>query len=78
MTLFRSDSVRRDDTAQTLLQRLGVLDPAALTLLRNAPQARQLFEGRTGKLVTVETNDRQALQRLSARWLPDDGRVFQR
>ena len=78
LTLFRSDTVRRDDTAQTLLQRLGVLDPAALTLLRNDPQARQLFEGRTGKLVTVETNDRQALQRLSARWLPDDGRVFQR
>jgi murein DD-endopeptidase MepM/ murein hydrolase activator NlpD len=78
LKLYRSDITRRDDTPQSLLQRLGVLDAVALALLRNDPQARQLFEGRSGKLVTVETNDQQALQRLSARWLPDDGRVFQR
>lgn len=78
MTLFRSDTIRRDDTAQSLLQRLGVQDPAALAFLRNDPQARQLFTGRSGKLVTVETNDQQQLQRLSARWLPDDERSFNR
>lgn len=78
MTLFRSDTIRRDDTAQSLLQRLGVRDPAALAFLRNDPQARQLFTGRTGKLITVETNDQQQLQRLSARWLPDDERSFNR
>lgn len=78
LSLFRSDAVRRDDTAQSLLQRLGVADPQALTSLRNDPEARQLFEGRSGKLVTVETDDRQQLVRLSARWLPDDGRVFRR
>jgi murein DD-endopeptidase MepM/ murein hydrolase activator NlpD len=78
LTLYRSDTVRRDDTAQSLLQRLDVRDPAAVALLQSDPQARQLFEGRIGKLVTVETNDQQALHRLSARWMPDDGRVFQR
>ncbi|UJW83854.1 peptidoglycan DD-metalloendopeptidase family protein [Hydrogenophaga sp. SL48] len=78
LTLYRSDTVRRDDTAQSLLQRLDVRDPAAVALLQSDPQARQLFEGRIGKLVTVETNDQQALHRLSARWVPDDGRVFQR
>jgi len=78
MTLFRSDTIRRDDTAQSLLQRLGVRDPAALAFLRNDVRARQLFTGRAGKLVTVETNDRQQLQRLSARWLPDDERNFSR
>lgn len=76
--LYRSDAVRRDDTAQSLLQRLGVLDTAASEFLRNDPTARQLFGGRAGKLVTVETNDHQELLRLSARWLPDDEQVFHR
>jgi murein DD-endopeptidase MepM/ murein hydrolase activator NlpD len=78
MTLYRSDTIRRDDTAQSLLQRLGVRDPEALNQLRNDSVARQLFEGRTGKLVTVETNEQQQLLRLKARWLSDDSRVFQR
>lgn len=78
MTLYRSDTIRRDDTPQSLLQRLGVRDPEALSLLRNDGMARQLFEGRSGKLVTVETNEQQRLLRLKARWLPDDSRVFQR
>lgn len=78
MTLYRSDTIRRDDTAQSLLQRLGVRDPQALSLLRNDSNARQLFEGRTGKLVTVETDEQQQLLRLKARWLPDDSRVFHR
>jgi murein DD-endopeptidase MepM/ murein hydrolase activator NlpD len=78
MTLYRSDTIRRDDTAQSLLQRLGVRDPEALSLLRTDGVARQLFEGRVGKLVTVETNEQQQLLRLKARWLPDDSRAFQR
>lgn len=78
MTLFRSDTIRRDDTPQSLLQRLGVRDPAALAFLRSDATARQLFTGRTGKLVTVETTDQHQLQRLSARWLPDDERNFNR
>lgn len=78
LTLYRSDAIRRDDTPQTLLQRLGVLDPEALGLLRNDELARSLFEGRGGKLVSVETNAQQQLLKLSVRWLPDDGRVFQR
>lgn len=77
-TLYRSDTVRRDDTPQSLLQRLGVDDPAALAFLRTDPTARQLFGGRAGKLVTAETTDRNSLVRLSARWLPDDERFFTR
>ena len=78
MTLFRSDTIRRDDTPQSLLQRLGVRDPAALAFLRTDPEARQLFSGRSGKLVTVETTDLHRLLRLTARWLPDDERSFNR
>lgn len=77
--LFRSDTTRRDDNAQSLLVRLGVSDSAAVAFLRNDPTARGLFSGRAGKLVTVETTDRNEIIRLSARWLskPDD-RQFQR
>jgi murein DD-endopeptidase MepM/ murein hydrolase activator NlpD len=77
--LFRSDVTRRDDSAQSLLQRLGVSDSAAAAFLRSDPRARELLTGRPGKLVTVETTDRNEIIRLSARWLskPDD-RQFQR
>lgn len=78
LTLYRSEVLRRDDTPQSLLERLGVQDPDALGLLRSDATARQLFEGRSGKLVTVETSADQRLLRLSARWLPDDGRQYQR
>lgn len=78
LTLFRSDTVRRDDTAQSLLQRLGVSDAAAQNFLRTDPVAKQLFSGRISKLVSVETTDRGALLRLTARWLPDDSRQFNR
>ena len=78
MTLYRSDTLRRDDTPQSLLQRLGVRDTEAQALLRNDPAVRQLFEGRSGKLVNVEADAQQQLLRLTARWLPDDGSVFHR
>ncbi|WP_372656913.1 peptidoglycan DD-metalloendopeptidase family protein [Hydrogenophaga sp.] len=78
LTLFSSDTVRRDDTAQSLLQRLGVRDSKAMDFVRKNDLARQLFSGRSGKLVTVETNDRFELQRLSARWLNKDEQGFSR
>lgn len=78
LNLFRSDVVRRDDTAQSLLQRLGVRDGEALAFLRDDALARQLFGGRGGKHVTVESDGQQRLLRLTARWLPDDERSFNR
>lgn len=77
LVLFRSETTRRDDTAQSLLQRLGVLDPQAQAFLRSDPVARQLL-GRTGRLVSVEATDRQELVRLTARWLSADDRSFTR
>lgn len=78
LTLFRSDTVRRDDTALSLLKRLGVSDSAAEAFLRSDAQARQLFSGRTGKLVTVEATDRGQMLRLVARWVPEEGTRFNR
>ncbi len=70
LVLFRSETTRRDDTAQSLLQRLGVVDPQAQAFLRSDPTARQLLaSGRFGRPVSVETTDRQTLLRLTSRWL---------
>jgi len=76
--LFRSDLTRRDDSMQSLLQRLGVRDGAAASFLRQDRIARVLLTGTAGKLVAVETDDRQRLQRLTARWAADDERQFSR
>ena len=77
--LFRTDSTRRSDSAQSLLQRLDVADTAATSFLRQDALAAELLKGRAGKQVTVETDDAQHLLRLTARWLPsEDSPTFQR
>ena len=79
LTLYRSDTVRRDDTAASLLRRLGVRDVIAQDHVRNDDGMRQLLGGRSsGKLVTAETNERGQLLKLTARWLPDDDRQYLR
>ncbi|TDQ43251.1 M23 family metallopeptidase [Tepidicella xavieri] len=70
--LFRSDVTRRDDTVQSLLQRLGVNDAQAQQFLRRDTTAAELLRGRAGKLVRAETNDDQQLVRLTARWIAND------
>ena len=77
-TLFRTDTVRRDDSFQSLLKRLGVQDTDAQAFLSKNAEASRLFSGRSGKNVTVETTDRGQLLKLTARWLPDDERLFER
>ena len=58
--LFRSDTTRRDDTTQSLLQRLGVVDTEAQDFLRNDATARAAVRrAAAGSLVSVETNDRR-------------------
>ena len=77
LTLFRSDTTRTSDTASTLLRRLGVNDPAAAAFLHADTTARLLI-GRNGRSVMVETTDTNALQKLSARWSPEDDGQFKR
>jgi len=78
MVLYRTDVTRSSDTPGTLLARLGVRDPAAAKALGQDSQARALFTGRAAKLVQAETDAHGRLQRLHARWLPNDERVFHR
>ncbi len=76
--LFRSELTRPSDTADTLLSRLGVNDPAAAAFLRSDALARQVLLGRGGRSVTTETSDNSSLLKLSARWSAENDGNFKR
>jgi murein DD-endopeptidase MepM/ murein hydrolase activator NlpD len=70
--LFRSETIRSTDTAETLLTRLNISDPAAAAFLRSDAKVRQNLLGKAGRNVQVEAGDDQSLQSLTARWANDD------
>jgi len=76
--LYRSDTMRSTDTAESLLKRLGIADPAATAFLRSDNLVRQQLLGRAGRSVSAETTDDHRLTRLTARWAPDEGDQFHR
>ncbi|MBA4004505.1 MAG: peptidase M23, partial [Delftia sp.] len=78
MSLYRSEYTRGSDTAETLLQRLGVADPAAAAFMRGNDQVRQHVLGRAGRLVTAETTPDHQLSQLTVRWAPDEDGSFRR
>jgi murein DD-endopeptidase MepM/ murein hydrolase activator NlpD len=78
LNLFRSDTTRSTDTAEALLKRLGVFDSAASAFLRGDSAAQQNLLGRAGRNVTVEASQDNALQKLTARWSPNDDGMFKR
>ena len=79
LTLFRTTTTRSNDTAETLLKRLGLFDSAAAAYLRSNKDLHQSLLGRTGRLVSVETNGDRGLQKLTARWVNKDAdNTFQR
>lgn len=77
-TLFRSETTRSSDTAETLLRRLGIDDFAAAAFLRTDAHFRANLLGRAGRNVTAETTQSHGLLKLSARWAPDDDGTFRR
>jgi murein DD-endopeptidase MepM/ murein hydrolase activator NlpD len=70
--LFRSETIRSTDSAETLLGRLNISDPAAAAFLRSDAKVRQHLLGKAGRNVQVEAGDDQSLQSLTARWANDD------
>ncbi|MFO1326991.1 MAG: peptidoglycan DD-metalloendopeptidase family protein [Rubrivivax sp.] len=68
LQLRRSTITRGTDSADTLLQRLGVADAGAAAFLRQDPTARRLLQGRGGKLVQVRTDENGRLTELVARY----------
>jgi murein DD-endopeptidase MepM/ murein hydrolase activator NlpD len=68
LQLSRSDITRSSDTADSLLKRMGVSDVAAANYLRTDPTARQLLDGRAGKMVQVRADQSGRLIELIARF----------
>ncbi len=73
--LTRSDSSRESDTADTLLRRLGISDPAAAAFIRTDPAARALVGGRGGKMVQARATADGSLVELIARYAASDSRA---
>lgn len=78
LRLYRSDLTRSTDTAETLLKRMGVVDPAAAAFLRSDRLTQQTLMGRSGRNVTLEAGANNELVKLTARWSPDDDGMFKR
>jgi len=76
--LYRSDVSRANDTADTLLRRLGVDDPSAADFLRRDALTHRHLLGRTGRQLSAEASERNTLLKLVARWSPDDDGSFKR
>ena len=75
LQLYRTDLTRSSDTADSLLKRLNVSDAAAALFMRTDPTARKVLEGRSGKMVQVQTDETGALTDLVARYAADPDRL---
>ena len=78
LNLYRSDATRASESVEALLARLGIDDAAAAQFLRREPTFRRQMLGRSGRSISVESNERRELVKLTARWVPDAGGSFNR
>ncbi len=79
LRLYRSDTTRGNDTAESLFQRLGISDPAAAEFIRKNPLSRTQLLSKSGRQVRAETDADNRLTELTARWITDErSEQFQR
>ena len=71
LKLLRSDTTRASDSPESLLRRLGVVDPDAARFMRTHPLVRDALS-RAGRSVSAETTDQQQLTQLTVRWLRNE------
>ncbi len=76
--LYRSDATRSNDTADSLLRRLGVFDAAAAQFIKSDALARQTLLSRPGRGMSAEVDANNALIKLTARFTSDESASFQR
>lgn len=78
-SLYRTEYTRSSDSADSLLQRLGIADPAAAEFLRSDDVVRKNLLGRSGRMVSAEASNDHQLIGLTARWVQDESSgYFQR
>ena len=76
--LYRADTSRSSDSADSLLARLNVSDAQAADFMRSNALVRSHLLGRAGRLIRAEMDDDNRLLRLTARWATDSSVSFQR
>ena len=76
--LYRADTSRSSDSADSLLARLNVSDAQAADFMRANAMVRSNLLGRAGRLIRAEMDDDNRLLRLTARWATDSSVSFQR
>ncbi len=76
VSLYRSETTRSGDTVDSLLKRLGIVDAVAAAFLREDAVARELFVGRSGKMIQARTDGSGRLEQLIARYAPDDSNLL--
>jgi murein DD-endopeptidase MepM/ murein hydrolase activator NlpD len=75
INLTRTDTTRTSDTPESLLRRLGMVDPQAADYLRKNPLAKQALK-QSGRSVAAEADTQQLLRQLSVRWLNKETDTF--
>jgi murein DD-endopeptidase MepM/ murein hydrolase activator NlpD len=78
VVLYQTDRVKRTDTVDTFLHRMGVNDDVASEFLRLQPVAKTLFGNPQAPWLTVAATDQGELRQLTARWINSDGQTFTR
>lgn len=78
LRLYRTDTSRAADTAESLLSRLGVVDKTAADFMRSNPLVRDSLLGKNARLLQAEVDDDNHLLKLTARWATDSNDTFQR
>jgi len=76
--LYRTDTSRATDTAESLLARLGMSDKAAADFMRSNPLVRESLLGKNARLLNAEVDDDNHLLKLTARWATESNDTFQR
>ncbi len=78
LRLYRSELTRSTDTPETLFKRMGIFDPQAAAFLRSDRTVQTQVFGKSGRRISVEASDGNALLKLQARWSPSEDGSFQR
>ena len=74
LDLSRSHTTRGNETADSLLRKLGVADPIAAAFIRQDRQARRLLDGQPGKMVQARSAADGTLIELTARFAALDSK----
>jgi len=78
LRLYRTDTSRSTDTAESMLSRLGVSDKTAADFMRGNPLVREALLGKSARQLNAEVDDDNHLLKLTARWATDKNDTFQR